>query len=269
MGKDFLSTIVEHKKTEVESARAAISETDIRKQAEAQVDVREKRPFFDALKPGPGKSTVNIIAEIKRASPSKGDICPDLDPASLAGEYEKGGAAAISVLTDAKYFKGSTDDFRAARKGAGLGMLRKDFLISSYQVYESFLLGADAVLLIARILEKEEMKDYLALSSELGMDALVEIHSESDLEAANFAGATLVGINNRNLSSFETDLSNAVDLSALLSPEQVAVAASGIAGPADIERNLKAGIHNFLIGESLVRASDTVAFLKSLSKIGS
>lgn len=261
MGKDFLSIIVDHKKEEIASAKKNITEKMLREKASHR---DKKRPFFENLKKNEGKNTVNIISEIKRASPSKGDICIDLDPSRLASQYEEGGAAALSVLTETKYFKGGFDDFKRARRACSLPMLRKDFLISSYQLYESCALCADAVLLIARILSKTQLKDYLDLATELNLDALVEINSESDLDSANYAGATLIGINNRNLSSFDTDIHTAMLLSSLLNTDQIPVAASGISQKEDIIKNQAFGIYNFLIGESLVRADDTVSFLKSL-----
>ena len=261
MGKDFLSIIVDHKKEEIEAARKITPESELRKQA---ADRDAKRPFLKNLKRYHGKNTVNIISEIKRASPSKGDICIDLNPSEVAAKYEEGGAVALSVLTETKYFKGSFGDFKKARAASSLPMLRKDFLISSYQLYESCVLGADAVLLIARILTQQQLKDYLDLATELDLDALVEINSEKDLEAANHAGATLIGINNRNLSSFDTDINTAMRLSSLLGKDQIPVAASGISKKEDIVQNQSYGIYNFLIGESLVRAKDTVGFLKSL-----
>lgn len=260
MAKDFLSIIVEHKKKEIKEAELRISLAELQKQAEKK---QTQRPFFNALAEHKN-SGVNVISEIKRASPSKGDIAPDLDPAELAGQYEAGGAKCLSVLTDSKFFKGGFEDYKQARAACSLPMLRKDFLISEYQMFESAVLGADAVLLIARILGKDEMKQLLQLSKDLGMDALVEIHSEEDLESAHGAGATLIGINNRNLASFETDISTATRLCASLSSDQIPVAASGISTRSDIEKNLAVGIHHFLIGESLVRADDTTAFLTSL-----
>ena len=261
MGENFLSIIVDHKKQEVALAKKNISENQLIRTT-AQRD--QKRPFFENLKRYNGINTVNIIAEIKRASPSKGDIDPGLNPEILAREYEMGGACALSVLTETKYFKGSFDDFKKARSASSLPMLRKDFMISSYQFYESCLLGADAVLLIARILTKTQLKDYLDLATELNLDVLVEINSEEDLKSANDAGAKLIGINNRNLSSFDTDIKTAMRLSCLLDADQIAVAASGITKKQDIIENQSFGIYNFLIGESLVRANNTMDFLKSL-----
>ena len=261
MGENFLSIIVDHKKQEVALAKKNISESQLMKRA-TQRD--GKRPFLENLKKYNGMNTINIIAEIKRASPSKGDIDINLNPEILAREYEKGGACALSVLTETKYFKGSFDDFKKARDASSLPMLRKDFMISSYQLYESCVLNADAVLLIARILTKAQLKDYLDLSAELNLDALVEINSEEDLKSANNAGAKLIGINNRNLSSFDTDIKTAMRLSCLLDPDQIAVAASGISKKGDIIKNQSFGIYNFLIGESLVKASSARDFLKSL-----
>jgi indole-3-glycerol phosphate synthase len=260
MAKDILSRIVEDKKQEIETAKKSLPEKQLLEQAFMP---RKKRSFFKSLE-HPGPSGVNIIAEIKRASPSKGVLCPDLNPVTFASQYEKGGAAALSVLTDKPYFQGSVEDLKGARKTTKLPVLRKDFLISSYQLYESAVMGADAVLLITRILEQEQLKNYLNICNELKMDALVEIHSEKDLEFANKAGARLIAINNRNLQSFETNIDTAIRLKLLLEPHQVAVAASGISTRADIEKNLESGIWNFLIGESLVRAENPVNLLKSL-----
>ena len=260
MAKDFLQTIVETKKEEVASAKKRIPENILREKA---AKYREKRPFFNRLK-RPGPSGINIIAEIKRASPSLGPIHPDLDPSLYAKKYETGGAAAISVLTDQSYFQGSMEDLRMARNVVSVPVLRKDFLISSYQIYESAVLGADAILLIVRILTEGQLRDYIMLSRELGLDALVEVNSENDLDAASRAGAELIGINNRDLSSFETDRSTATSISSLLKPQQVAVAASGIRNRNDIEKNTEFGIFNFLIGESLVRADDPVEALGRL-----
>jgi indole-3-glycerol phosphate synthase len=190
----------------------------------------------------------------------------DLEPAPLAAAYEKGGAAALSVLTDQKFFKGSFADFQTARQACNLPMLRKDFLISEYQILESAVLGADAVLLIARILSPAQLKDFLHQSHDLGMEALVEIHSEADLKAANEAGARLIGINNRNLKSFDTDIQTAIALVALLDKNQIAVAASGIQSIDDIRRNKAAAIYHFLIGESLVRSDDPARMLQEFMR---
>jgi indole-3-glycerol phosphate synthase len=260
MKKDFLRIIVEDKKREIAVAKQLMPESVLREKA---FNPRKKRPFFKKLQ-HPGPLGINIIAEIKRASPSKGDIHPNLDPAVYASAYEAGGAAALSVLTDGPHFKGSPEDLRIARQTTSLPVLRKDFLISAYQIFESAVMSADAVLLIVRILSRQQLKDYLSLCNELGLDALVEIHSESDIEKASLAGARLIGINNRNLKSFKTDIETAVRMKSLLDEDQVAVAASGIQSRKDIDMVIDSGIWNFLIGESLVRAKNPKEFLKFL-----
>jgi len=260
MVSDILTRIVAHKKEEVAEAKRRCPLTRVREIAEGRVDFR---PFFKALeKPGPGG--VNIIAEIKRASPSKGLIRAGLDPTAYARFYEAGGAAALSVLTDDVFFKGSAVDLLKARRAVSLPVLRKDFVISDYQLYESASMGSDAVLLIVRILSRGQLNEYLQLAQAIGLDGLVEVHTQEDLDIALDAGARLIGINNRNLASFETDLRTAVDLVPRMGEERVPVAASGIRNRADIELNLSAGIFNFLIGEHLVRAQDPAALLRSL-----
>jgi indole-3-glycerol phosphate synthase len=260
MVKDILSKIIEDKKQEVTAAKQHIPESFLRGKAFAP---RKRRPFLKKLEQ-PGPSGINIIAEIKRASPSKGDIRANLNPKIYAEQYEKGGAAALSVLTDEPYFKGSHEDFKIARETTTLPVLRKDFLISAYQIFESAVMEADAVLLIVRILDQQQLKDYLSLCNELKMDALVEVHSEADIEKAGFAGARLIGINNRNLQSFETDIEIAIRMKSLLNTDQIAVAASGIRTRKDIEKIKDSEIWNFLIGESLVRAKYPRDFLESL-----
>lgn len=257
---DILERIVLAKQAEVAAARRETPLNRLREAAEARGNVR---PFFDALKT-PGPSGVNIIAEIKRASPSKGVIRRDLDPRRLAGSYAAGGARAISVLTEKSFFLGSADDLQQARLASGLPVLRKDFIFCDYQVYETAAMGADAVLLIVRILDLQRLGDLIQLASSLGLAALVEIYTASDLEAAGRAGARLVGINNRNLTSFETDLGHTLKFLPLLQPGQVAVAASGIETREDIRRYQAHGVFNFLIGESLVRSEDPEGFLKML-----
>lgn len=258
MTVDILQRIVSHKKEEVLEAGRKVPLVGLRASAGAA-----GRPgALCAALQSPGR--VHIIAEIKRASPSKGDIRTDLDPAALASAYEKGGAAAVSVLTDAKFFKGSLDDLVSAKKACSLPVLRKDFIISKYQIYEAAASGADAVLLIVRILSDQQLSDFLVLCKELSMDALVEAHTPSDLQRALMTDATIIGINNRNLASFETDLQNAQIMAASLGAGRLAVAASGISERKHIEQNLKAGISRFLIGESLVKAKEPETFLRHL-----
>jgi indole-3-glycerol phosphate synthase len=260
MVKNILSKIVEYKKQEITAAKKHIPESFLREKALAP---RKRRSFLKKLEQ-PGPFGINIIAEIKRASPSKGDIRANLNPAVYADEYEKGGAAALSVLTDKAHFKGSPEDLKIARETTTLPVLRKDFLISAYQIFESAVMEADAVLLIVRILDQRQLKDYLSLCNELKMDALVEVHSEADIEKARLAGARLIGINNRNLRSFETDIETSIRMKSLLNNDQIAVAASGIRTRKDIVKIKDSNIWNFLIGESLVRAKHPREFLESL-----
>lgn len=261
MPTDILTKIVQKKKDEIAQAKTVVSEDRMTQLARQRTDFRS---FYKTLR-RPGATGANIIAEIKRASPSKGDICVDLDAAKMADQYEQGGAAAVSVLTDSPYFKGSLDDLKAVRSACTLPVLRKEFIISRYQVYEAAAAGADAILLIARILTAEKLDQLYALCRELGMDALVEIHTPADANVVAACGARLVGINNRNLSTFETDINVAMDLVSRLASGQVPVAASGISGPADIRKNLDAGIFNFLVGESIVRSSAPARFIRELT----
>jgi indole-3-glycerol phosphate synthase len=260
MTSHILDAIVAQKHLEIADLLQQTPEKELQEQA---LRPREHRPFLERLS-RPGQAGVNIIAEIKRASPSKGMLCPDLDPAALARSYESGGAACLSVLTDRQFFQGSPEDLLAARAATHLPVLRKDFLISAPQIYESCILGADAVLLIARILSEKMLGKLLDLCHALGMDALVEVHSEPDVASAIRSGAKLIGINNRNLQTFHTDIATSTKLVSLLAPDQIPVAASGIQSRQDIERLLKSGIFNFLIGESLVKSNNPEHFLRSL-----
>ena len=258
---DFLQTILERKKLEVETAKRSVSEEWLMGAAAQQKD--SKRAFFEKLAV-PGPSGANIIAEIKRASPSRGVIRSGVSPREFAMAYEEGGAAAISVLTDATFFKGSPEDLQAARLVSSLPVLRKDFVVTSYQVVESAAMGADAVLLIVRALSSAQLREYLDLAVRLGMDALVEVHSEAELEEATRAGARLIGINNRDLTTFNTDIATSKELAGKLAPGQVAVAASGIERRDDVESLLDHGIWNFLIGESIMRSGDPAGFIRRL-----
>ncbi|AOY58887.1 indole-3-glycerol phosphate synthase TrpC [Desulfococcus multivorans] len=260
MTTDILSRIVEQKRLEVSRARERLPETELRRLAAAP---RKRRPFYDVLASA-GPSGVNIIAEIKRASPSKGVIRSRLDPSLYARQYEDGGADALSVLTDASFFHGSPADLAQARSAVRLPVLRKDFIIDAYQIFESAVMGADAILLIVRILSPEQLREYMALAKDSGMDVLVEIHSTSELETAVEADARLIGINNRNLETFDTDVGRASAMGGMLGPPRVAVAESGIRNRKDIERLTAAGIFNFLIGESIVRSADPARFIRSL-----
>lgn len=257
---DFLSRIIERKKEEVRAAAECVPEGFLRREAEKS---NGRRAFTDRLAE-PGLAGMNVIAEVKRASPSKGRIRENVDPAEFARMYEAGGAAAVSVLTDRDSFGGSPEDLKKVRAACRLPALRKDFIIGPYQVYESAVMGADAILLIVRALLPELLKDLLALCSEIGLDALVETHDEHELEIAAKAGARIIGINNRDLATFKTDISTSIRLCGKADPGQVLVSESGIHARSDIERLLDAGIWNFLIGEGLMRSEDPAGFLRAL-----
>lgn len=256
---DILSRIVAYKTEFVADCRRRIPQASLI----ADLETPPLRRPFEKHLTSPDKRGVNIIAEFKRASPSKGDIHAQADAAHLAMAYNRGGAAAMSVLTDEAFFKGHLEDLRRARQVAQLGVLRKDFIIDPYQLYESRWAGADAVLLIVRILSAQQLQEFIEIAVSLRLDTLVEVFDESDLETATQAGARLIGINNRNLKTFEVDLDNAVRLKKQFQPHQTAVALSGIHGPQDIRLNLDQGIFNFLIGESLMRADSPKNKLKS------
>lgn len=207
---------------------------------------------------------VEVIAEVKRASPSKGWLCPDLNVEALAHSYTRGGAAAISVLTEPGYFEGSLDDLITARQSADLPLLRKDFIFDPYQVFEARAFGADAVLLIASILSLSELSALIGMARNLGIAALVEVHDEPEVEKALDAKASLIGINNRNLADFSVDLGTTLKLRPLISSHITVVSESGIKSHADIATLHAAGINAVLVGETLVSSPDPEAKLKEL-----
>lgn len=256
---NILQKIVAHKKEEVAHAKANIPVEKLKKACAR----RTFRPF-EANLATTTKERVAIIAEIKRASPSKGVICADLDPAAQAAAYQKGGAAALSVLTDHDFFRGAEADLKIARAHCNLPVLRKDFIVDPYQIYETAAMGADAALLIVRILTPQQITDYLALCREVGLSVLVETHNAAEIEQAVLAGATIIGVNNRNLESFETDIGRSTQLADKVDAETILVAESGIRTADDIRQLAKTGIRVFLVGESLVRAEDPVRQLEGL-----
>jgi indole-3-glycerol phosphate synthase len=210
---------------------------------------------------------VAVIAEIKRRSPSKGDLFPDLDPAVVARAYEQGGASCLSVLTDVEFFGGSVADLQAARRAVPLPVLRKDFTVSARDVCDTRLMGADAVLLIVAALDQAELTDFLALARDLALDALVEIHDEAELDRAVAAGADLIGVNQRDLVTFEVDTARAVRLAPQIPERVVRVAESGIGGPADAVALVDAGYHAVLVGESVVTSGDPAAAVSALASL--
>jgi indole-3-glycerol phosphate synthase len=219
------------------------------------------RGFAAALRDAEGLA---VIAEVKRRSPSKGDLAPGLDPAKLAASYAEGGATCLSVLTDWEFFGGRPDDLAAARAATGLPVLRKDFTVAPADVCDARIMGADAVLLIVAALDDAELADLHALARELELDALVEVHDEGELDRALAVGAALVGVNQRDLVSFEVDTGRAERVAAAIPPEVVRVAESGIRGPEDAAGLHAAGYDAILVGESLVTAPDAAAAVTAL-----
>lgn len=211
------------------------------------------RDFATALKKGAG---VNVIAEVKKASPSKGLICPDFDPVRLAQSYSAGGAAAISVLTDEQFFQGSLEYLQMIRSQISLPLLRKDFVLDIYQIYQARLAGADAVLLITRILKSAQLTEMIALTKELGLAALVEVHDKEDVSKALAAGAEIIGINNRDLATFTTDLNVTLELVRCIPEGRIIVSESGINRPEDLVLLGNAGVNAVLVGEALARERD-------------
>lgn len=207
---------------------------------------------------------IAVIAEVKRRSPSKGDLAADLDPAELAGHYEAGGAACLSVLTDRNFFGGSPEDLHAARGACSLPVLRKDFTVSLADVYDARTMGADCVLLIVAALSEHELREFHAAAVGVGLDVLVEIHDESELDRALAVGATLIGVNQRDLVSFEVDTERALRMAALIPDGVLKVAESGIRGRDDASRLRDAGYHGLLVGETLVRSADPAAAVREL-----
>ena len=250
----ILDTIVARKKLEV-----ALLKKEGAGRPELPVD--PPRGFMQALTQSP---EIAVIAEAKKASPSKGVISPDFNPAAIASSYEKGGAEAVSVLTDETFFQGSLDYIPLVRQKIKLPVIRKDFIIHELQIEEACNYGADAILLIAAILEQEQIRDYLQMSRELDIDALVEVHDEKELEKSLTAGSSLIGINNRDLRDFTVDLGTTIRLRQEIPDSIPVVSESGIRNHEDMKMLEDHGITAALIGETLMRSHDREAALKQL-----
>jgi indole-3-glycerol phosphate synthase len=261
---DVLDRICADKRVEVARRKAALPEPALLAEiAEAPA----VRPFAGALARRLGEGRLGLIAEIKKASPSAGLIRADFDPATLARAYEAGGAACLSVLTDAPYFQGSDEHLKAARAASGLPVLRKDFILDPYQVIESRRIGADCVLLIMAALSDAMARELAAATAELGLDVLVEVHDRAELDRALALEARLIGINNRNLKTLAVDLGTAEGLAPNVPANRIVVAESGIRGPADLDRLAAAGARCFLVGEILMREPDVAAAVRRLLRL--
>ncbi len=257
----ILDDIMQSKVREVAGAKRKWPAAAVRNALERASDVRSLKKSLLRRSPA-------IIAEIKRSSPSAGLIRPDFDPVAIAREYEEAGAAAISVVTDGKHFGGSLETLARLRWHAGVPLLRKDFIVDPYQILEARHANADSVLLIAALLDSQELRDLREEAEATGMEALVEVHGEGELEKALSTGATLIGVNNRDLRTFEVSLDVCLRIAPLLPAEVTAVAESGIRTAEDIRRLAAAGYRGFLVGERLMRAKSPGSALKELLSPG-
>ncbi|CAN7585444.1 indole-3-glycerol phosphate synthase TrpC [Massilia sp. LjRoot122] len=262
---DILNKILAVKADEVAAAKKVRDLASLRREAESDLESRRSiRGFENSLRAKIAAGHAGVIAEVKKASPSKGVLRPDFQPAAIARSYAEHGAACLSVLTDVQFFQGSVDYLRQARAACTLPVIRKDFIVDHYQVYEARAMGADAILLIVSALDHGLMAELEACAHELGMDVLVEVHDGEELTAALQLKTPLVGINNRNLRTFEVSLDTTLGLLPRIPKERLVVTESGIMGPADVQRMRDADVHAFLVGEAFMRAPDPGVELQSL-----
>jgi indole-3-glycerol phosphate synthase len=258
---NILNAIIEKKRERVEAAKKIMPVDQMRRLAEKVRSAAKPHALADALRAG----GINIIAEFKRRSPSKGMIRADADVIEIAKRYQAGGAAGMSVLTEEDYFAGSLDDLRAVKATVKLPVLRKDFVFEEYQVYESAAAAADAILLIVAALDDDMIRNLRRLAEdELGMDALIEVHTADELKRATACGAKLVGVNNRDLRTFEVSLDTSLSLAPQMPADSVAISESGLHSSADLQRLRDAGYRGFLIGETLMRTDNPAEALRNL-----
>ncbi|UQP02836.1 indole-3-glycerol phosphate synthase TrpC [Burkholderia multivorans] len=258
--KTILDRIVECKTREVRLAAERVPQPVLREIA-ATVDSGD---FIAALRDKAGQGLPGVIAEVKMASPSEGILRPDFDPASIAASYEEAGAACLSVLTDRTFFNGSASDLRAARGASSLPVLRKDFIVDAYQVWEARAMGADCILLIAAVLDGSAMRELESLAFELGMAVIVEIHSADELDAALTLKTPLIGVNNRDLATFSTNIETTLAMRRLIPADRMVISESGIRSAEDVRRLRSIGVDHFLVGEALIRAEPPGVALKQM-----
>ena len=257
----FLEEIVRAKRRELETAKLQVPQTELEKKLEPRAPGRFRQVLVSRRE---GQPKCAIIAELKKASPSRGVLCDNYDPAAIARRYRQAGARAVSVLTDRGFFHGSLEDLKQAKVAGALPALRKDFTLEEYHIYEAAAAGADAVLLIVAILQPRELSLLLGLSRTLGLDALVEVHTAEEMRIALDAGSGLIGINNRNLETFEVSLATSFELIGTIPEEAVAISESGLRTAEDLERLRSAGFDAFLIGERFMTEKDPGAPLERL-----
>jgi len=256
----ILQQIIENTTEELKVRQQKVPLAEMRRLAEQKVAGKSPARFRKALE----TDGLGIIAEIKRTSPSKGLICSDFDPIRIAEQYESGGAAAISVLTDSKFFQGHLSYLSDVASHVQLPVLRKDFIVDEYQIYEAAAHSASAVLLLAVVLSEQQISDFLNLTHQLNMDALVEVHDRAELEKVLKTGAVIIGINNRNLRTFEVNIQTSLDLIKYIPNGKIKISESGLKTSSDFEMLQRAGFNGVLIGETLMRQNDRVKFLRQL-----
>jgi indole-3-glycerol phosphate synthase len=261
---DVLQRILETKRAEIRAGKAALPPAEMERRARAAPPARD---FAGALRAKIAAGRPAVIAESKRASPSRGLLRERYDPAEIARSYERGGAACLSVLTDREYFQGAPEHLEAARGACGLPVLRKDFMLDAYQVYESRAMGADCILLIAAAIDLASMQDLEGVAQDLGMAVLVEVHDGAELERALQLRTPLVGINNRDLRTFETRLETTLQLHSRVSAPRIVVSESGITDRSVVLRLWQAGVRAYLVGEAFMRASEPGDALSELMNI--
>ena len=259
---DILKKIIVHKHDEVAAAKAKASINELKARIADLEDV--PRGFERHLREAAASNWTAIIAEVKKGSPSRGIIREDFDPLEIAEIYQNNGATCLSVLTDEQFFLGHLRFLALIRETVSLPLLRKDFICDPYQIYEARAAGADAILLIAAMLDLQQLRDFIGIAREVHLDVLLEVHDEGEMETALQTDCTLIGVNNRNLRTFETDLGTTGRLARMMTPERLLVAESGINNRTDIERLQADGARAFLIGESLMRQADIGAALQGL-----
>jgi indole-3-glycerol phosphate synthase len=261
-GLDFMAAVVEKKRARLRDAQGNVSFYNLRASAYEVRSSASRHALRNALS---NDKRINVIAEIKRASPSKGDLGLHATVEETARAYSRGGAVAVSVLTEEDYFRGSLADLRSVRRAVSLPVLRKDFIVDDYQVYEAAAAGADALLLIVALLDDETLLRLRAVAeTELGMDALVEVHTSEEMARASASGASLIGVNNRNLHTFEVSIDVSLGLRTEAPAEAVLISESGLRSGAELKRLREAGYNGFLIGEALVGSESPESALRAM-----